>query len=84
MIGLVAGGERVLADSSPTRFFPTEIWREDETPLRPGECVLVAARVTDDHAGEYFYAGQKFTLWCGREVDHGIVYRRVFADQSPS
>jgi hypothetical protein len=72
------------ADGVPARFFPTEIWRDDEAPLRPGDRVPVTARVIDDHADEYLDAGQRFTLWSGGEVGHGIVYRRAFTDHSPS
>jgi hypothetical protein len=59
------------------------MWRDDEAPPRPGDRVLVTARVTDDHADQYLDAGQRFTLWSGGEVGHGIVYRRVFTGHSP-
>jgi hypothetical protein len=72
------------ADGGPARYFPTEIWREDELPLRPGDRVPVTARVSDDHADRYLDAGQRFTLWSGGQVGSGIVYRRVFTDHSPS
>jgi hypothetical protein len=81
---LVILARPLRADGGSARYFPTEIWRDDETPLHPGAHVPVTARVTDDHAGEYLGAGQLFTLWCGGEVGRGIVYRRVFTDHSPS
>lgn len=72
------------ADAGPARCLPAEIWRDDEEPLRPGDHSLVTARVSDDHANAFRYAGQQFTLWSGGEVGHDTIYRRVFADYSPS
>jgi hypothetical protein len=74
----------LLADGGPARFLPTEIWREDKLPLRPGDHVPVTARVSDDHADRYLKAGARFTLWSGGQVGYGIVYRRVFTDCGPS
>jgi len=44
----------------------------------------VTVRVTDDSADDYLAAGQRFTLWSGGQVGHGIVYRKVFTDHGPS
>jgi hypothetical protein len=82
-LALVILAPPLRAGDGPARYFPTEIWRDDEAPLRPGDRVLVAARVTDDHADQYLDAGQQFTLWSGGEVGRGIVYRRVFPGHSP-
>ena len=81
---LVVLARPLRADGGPERFFPTEIWRDDEGPLRSGERALVTARVSDDHADRFLDVGQRFTLWSGGQVGHGIVYRRVFTDYSPS
>jgi hypothetical protein len=81
---LVVLAQPLRADGGPARFLPTEIWREDELPLRPGDHVPVTARVSDDHADQYLEAGARFTLWSGGQVGYGIVYRRVFTDHSPS
>ncbi len=81
---LVILAQPLLADGSPARYLPTEIWRDDELPLRPGDHVPVTARVSDDQADRYLEAGARFTLWSGGQVGYGIVYRRVFTDHSPS
>jgi hypothetical protein len=81
---LVIMAHPLRADGGPARYFPTEIWREDAAPLRPGDQVLVTARVTDDVADEYLDAGQRFTLWSGGQVGHGIVYRKVIPGRGPS
>ena len=81
---LVILARPLRADGGPERYFPTEIWRDDEEPLRSGERALVTARVSDDDADQFLDAGQQFTLWSGGQVGHGIVYRRVFTDYGPS
>lgn len=81
---LVVLAKPLRADGGPARYFPTEIWRDDELPLRPGDHVSVTARVSEDHAERYLDAGARFTLWSGGQVGYGIVYRRVFTDYSPS
>ncbi|MGH3210903.1 MAG: hypothetical protein ACRDNO_24420 [Trebonia sp.] len=82
-LALVILAHPLRANSGPARYLPTELWREDEAPLRPGDRVLVTARVTDDHGDQYLDAGQRFTLWSSGEVGRGIVYRRVFTGHSP-
>lgn len=81
---LVILARPLIADGAPARYLATEIWREDELPLRPGDHVPVTARVSDDHADQFLAAGARFTLWSGGQVGYGIVYRRVFTDHSPS
>jgi hypothetical protein len=39
--------------------------------------------VNDDLAAAFFGAGQRFTLWSGDDVGHGIVSRRVQTDYGP-
>ena len=75
---------RPLRHAGSARYFPAEIWRDSDRPLRPGDRAWVTARVTGDEAGAYFAAGQRFILWSGCEVGHGTVARRVFTDFSPS
>jgi hypothetical protein len=72
------------ADGGPARLLPAEIWRDGEEPLRPGDRATVTARVSDDHADAFLDAGARFTLWCGGEVGHGTICRRVFTDYGPS
>ncbi len=45
---------------------------------------MVTVTVTDDEAGEFFEAGQRFTLWSGGDVGHGTISRRVFTEYGPS
>ncbi len=71
------------ADTGPARLLPAEIWWDSEEPLRPGDHAVVTARVADDQADAFLDAGQRFTLWAGREVGHGTICRRVFTDYGP-
>lgn len=59
------------------RYLPTEIWQDGGTPLHPGGPALVTIKVTDDQAGDFLDVGQAFTLWCGGQVGHGTVVRRL-------
>lgn len=81
---LVVHARPLRADTGPARYFPAEIWRDDEQPLRPGDRAVVTVRVSDDRADGYLDAGQEFALWSGTEVGHGTVFRRVFTDYGPS
>lgn len=74
---LVILAQPLRADGSPAQYFPTEIWRDDELPLCPGDHVAVTVRVSDEHADRYFDAGQRFTLWSGGQVGYGIMYQRI-------
>jgi hypothetical protein len=74
----------MLAGTGPARYFPAEIWRDDEQPLLPGDRAVVTVRVAGDRADGYFGAGQEFALWSGADVGHGTVFRRVFTDYGPS
>jgi hypothetical protein len=67
-----------------SRSFPAEFCWDDELPLRPGDRHVVTITVTDDDAPAFFGAGQRFTLWDGREVGHGTISRQVFTDYGPS
>jgi hypothetical protein len=66
------------------RYFPAELCWDSEQPLHPGDRAVVTITVTDDEAGAFFGAGQRFTLWSGGDVGRGVVSRRVFTDNSPS
>jgi len=81
---LVVKARPLRADGGPTRYFPAEIWQDDEEPLDPGNSIPVTVRVIDDRADDYLAAGQQFILWSGGPVGHGIVYRKVFTDHGPS
>jgi hypothetical protein len=73
-----------LRYAGSARYFPAETCWDSAGPLHPGDRAWVTFTVTDDEAGDYFGAGQQFTLWSGGEVGHGTVARRVFTDNSPS
>lgn len=75
---------RPLRNFGSTRHFPAEICWDSEQPLRPGDRAVVTITVTDDDANAFFAAGQRFTLWSGGDVGHGIISRKVYTDHSPS
>jgi hypothetical protein len=75
---------RPLRHEGSTRYFSTEISWNGEQPLRRGESCVVTVTVTDDEAGEYLGAGQRFTLWSGGEVGYGTISRKVYTEYSPS
>ncbi|MGH3275697.1 MAG: hypothetical protein ACRDNZ_15405 [Streptosporangiaceae bacterium] len=61
------------------RYFPAEIYRIDEQPLKPGDTGVVATiEIDDEEACEFLGPGQHVTLWNGRDCGHGIISRRVF------
>jgi hypothetical protein len=65
------------------RYFPAGLCRDDERPLGPGDHAQVTITVTDDEAMSYLGPGQRFTLWTGGEVGHGIISRRAFTLSGP-
>jgi hypothetical protein len=65
------------------RYFPAEISWDDEQPLQPGKRTIVTITLTDDEAAQFFDAGQRFAIWNGGDVGHGIISRRVFTTSSP-
>jgi len=81
---LMIRAEPLRAGVGPARCLATELWRDDDEPLRAGDRAVVTIRVSDDQADAFLDGGQQFTLWSGGEVGHGIVYRRVFTDYGPS
>ena len=66
------------------RFFPAQICRDSDEPLRPGDHTVVTITMTDDDAGTFFRAGHNFRLWFGRVVGHGIISRKVYSEYTPS
>ncbi|HWG00985.1 MAG TPA: hypothetical protein VG164_03945 [Trebonia sp.] len=66
------------------RYFPVEICWDGAQALRPGDHAVVTINMSDDDAGTFFCAGQRFRLWCGRDVGHGTISRRVYTDYTPS
>jgi hypothetical protein len=75
---------RPLRGAGCTRHFTAELCWDSEQPLHPGDRAEVTITVTDDEARAFFDAGQRFTIWSGGGVGHGVVSRRVFTDNSPS
>ena len=75
---------RPLRGAGGTRHFPAELCWDSERPLHPGDRAEVTITVTDDEARAFFDAGQRFTIWSGGDVGHGVISRRVFTDNSPS
>jgi hypothetical protein len=43
----------------------------------------VTITVNDDRAAAAFGAGQRFTLWPGDDVGHGVISRRDQTDYGP-
>lgn len=58
--------------------FPVTIYRVDEQPLHRGDAsVVVTLEVAGDDACEHLAAGQRFTVWNGADIGHGVISRRV-------
>ena len=78
------GGHRVMLHAHPPgwpgagRYFPAALCRDDETPLQPGDHAEVSVAVADDQPGCFFQAGQRFTVWAGGDIGHGVISRRLF------
>ena len=72
-----------LHSPGSTRIFPAEICWDDEQALYPGDHAEVTITVIDDEAPEFLGAGQRFTLWSGKNVGHGTITRRVFTQYGP-
>jgi ABC-type glutathione transport system ATPase component len=75
---------RPLRQAGSTRYFPSEISWDSGQPLRRGDSCVVTVTVTDDEAGEYLGAGQRFTLWPGGEVGHSAVSSKVYTEDRPA
>ena len=75
---------RPLRNAGSIRYFPAEISWDRGQWLHPGDRAWVTVTVTDDDAGAYFDAGQRFTLWSGGDVGHGLIARKVYTQYSPS
>lgn len=75
---------RPLRNAGSTRIFPSEICWDGEGPMHPGDSAVVTVTVTDDEAGAFFAAGQRFTLWSGGDVGYGTISRKVYTEYSPS
>jgi hypothetical protein len=74
---------RHLSKPAYRRFFPAEISRDEQQPLKPGDHAVVTITLSDDAAGAYFAPGQHFTVWNGSDVGHGVISRRVFTTSGP-
>jgi len=72
-----------LSDPSYARCFPAELSWDDERPLHPGDRAEVTITMTDDEAGAFFGAGQRFSLWSGTDIGHGTISRRVYTEYGP-
>lgn len=75
---------RPLRGIGGSRYFPAELSWDSERPLHPGDRAVVTITVTDGEARAFFDAGQRFTIWSGGDVGHGVISRRVFTGNSPS
>jgi hypothetical protein len=73
-----------LHNAGSARYFPAETCWDSEQPLHPGDRAWVTIMVTDDQASAYLDAGQRFTLWSGGDVGHGVIARKVYTQYSPS
>jgi len=75
---------RPLRNVGSIRYIPAEICWDSAQSLHPGDRAWVTVTVTDDDAGAYIDAGQRFTLWSGGDVGDGIIARKVYTRYSPS
>jgi hypothetical protein len=75
---------RPLHSVGSLRAFPAEICWDSEQPLHPGDRAWVTITVTGDNAGAYLDAGQRFDLWSGDDVGHGLIALKVFTEYSPA
>jgi hypothetical protein len=66
------------------KYFEAVITRDDGQPLRPGEQAVVTITVPDLDAEALLAAGERFALWHGSDIGHGVVSRQVFTPGSPS
>lgn len=58
--------------------FPAAIYRVDEQPLRRGDAsVVVTLEIAGDDGCAQLGAGQRFTVWNGADIGHGVISRRV-------
>lgn len=58
--------------------FPAAIYRVDEQPLRRGDAsVVVTLEIAGDDACAHLGAGQRFTVWNGADIGHGVISRWV-------
>lgn len=75
---------RPLRGIGSPRHFTAELNWDSEAPLHPGDRAVVTITVADDAARAFFDAGQRFTIWSGGDVGHGVIARRVLTGNSPS
>jgi hypothetical protein len=66
-------------DTHVSKIFSSVVTTADDRPLCPG-CVdvPVTMQLNGDDALDYFGPGERFTLWFGTDVGHGVVSRRMF------
>jgi len=74
---------RCVSRPSRVRYFPAELSWDDERPLHPGDHAEVTITMIDDEAATFFGSGQQFSLWCGDDVGHGTISRRVYTEYGP-
>ena len=65
------------------RDFRAALGRDDELPLQPGAPAVVSLTLAGVEAGSYLGPGQRFTLWSGTDIGHGVISRRVFVPSGP-
>jgi hypothetical protein len=56
-------------------YFPAALCRDDEQPLKPGDHAVVTVILASDQAGSFLTPGQRFTLWAGHDIGHGVISR---------
>ena len=67
-----------------TGFFPAVITRDDEQPLQAGPHALVTITLTSHGAQAPLTSGERFALWAGDDIGHGIISRQVYTAFGPS
>lgn len=69
-----------LDEPALRHFLRASIYRDDDEPLKQGDCdVLATVEVSDDDSCAFLDAGQRITLWNGHECGHGVISRRIFS-----
>ena len=65
-------------------YFPAVITRDDEQPLQAGTHALVTITLTSQGKQAPLTSGDRFALWGGDDIGHGIISRQVYTAFGPS
>ena len=60
------------------KIFSALVSSSDGNTVRPGDHILMTMNVLGDDVADYLHPGDRFALWRGHDVGHGVVCRRLF------